>query len=371
MIANNIKNMKRLALLSISIGFTLLALANPDSLHTNPNQQNNYSILGVSSNNAQIAIIANVAQNRFYGSQLSACFNMSTGYLRGFQMAGIGNLAMDSVDGAQIGGVMNIASKSVRGAQIAGTLNMAGGDIYGAQVSGTANVCGGTVEALQLAGTVNIAKNVRGLQTAGTVNIAFGTVQGAQISGFLNYARNVKGVQIGVFNFADSVSGAMIGVFSYARHGFHKLEFGWNETMPINGAFRSGSKLFHNNFLVGVDYRPRNPYWSIGYGIGTAWAVTKRIDAAIELSTAHVNRGGFNTRTSEWIKIEAPFDFKLANKISIAAGPTFNVFVNDVRPQVGELPMNQFPPYYGFTQTYDNRWNVKAWFGFGASIRFF
>ncbi|MGL4597082.1 MAG: hypothetical protein ACRCYO_06130, partial [Bacteroidia bacterium] len=181
----------------------------------------------------------------------------------------------------------------------------------------------------------------------------------------------VKGLQLGVFNFADSVSGAMIGVFSYARHGYHKLEFGWNETMPINAAFRSGSKIFHNNLLVGIDYRPRDPYWSVGYGIGTAWSLTKRIDAAIELSAAHVNRGGFNTRTSEWIKIEAPFDFHFAKKLSIAAGPTFNVFVNDVRTQAGELPVNQFPPYYGFTQTYENRWNVKAWFGFGAAIRFF
>lgn len=329
-----------------------------------------FTILGIGTKNAQVAIIGNIAPTGFTGTQVAGIFNVGTGTVSGLQMAGVFNHAGDSLTGVQLSGCLNTVHGNVRGFQASGSLNATDGNVYGVQLSGGANIAAGDVSQLQASGGLNYARNVRGLQITGGMNIASGTVTGMQISGGLNYAKHVKGIQLGVFNFADSVDGAMIGVISIARHGYHKLELGWNETTPINFSFLTGSKSFHNIFSVALDYRPRDPYWGFGYGIGSAWRIHKRADLDLGLVYYHINQGDFSQSMSDLFKVNLTADIHLTKNLSLAAGPSLNIFVADLQPYSGEAPVTGFAPYYFFSQTYSNHWNAKAWAGFNASLRF-
>lgn len=361
--------MKRLLLLSL---FSLLLLSSFAQVKVDTiilPRPVYLTILGVGTEHAQVAIIGNIAPADFSGMQAAGIFNVGRGPVSGLQMAGVSNHALDSLTGAQLAGCINTVHGNVRGLQAAGAINLTDANVYGAQLAGSVNIAGGNVEQLQISGGLNYAHDVRGMQIAGGLNVASGTVRGMQLSGGVNIARNVKGLQLGVVNLADSADGAMIGVFSFAVHGYHKLEFGWNETMPVNGAFRTGSKIFHNIFAVGIDTRQRDFIWGFGYGVGSALPLTNRIDLGMDLMSYHLNKGHFSTSMSDLWKLNLTFDVHLIKNLSIAAGPSLNVFVTDLHPYWNDSPVTGIAPYYFFTHTYSNRWNAKAWFGGSISIR--
>jgi hypothetical protein len=330
-----------------------------------------FTVLGVGTEHAQVALIGNIAPAPFDGVQVATVFNIASRNMNGLQMAGVYNHAGDSMNGIQLSGCINTAYGNMRGIQAAGAINMVGGNVYGAQLSGGINMARGDVRHLQIAGSGNYARHIYGLQASGGINIASGTVYGLQLSGGVNVAKNVKGFQVGVINFADSVTGGMIGVLSFARHGYHKVEMGWNETMPINLSVRTGSALFHNILSFSVDHRPRQIVWGFGYGIGTAWRIHSRIDLNVDMIGYHINRGEFSESVNNLGKLNLTADFHLAKNFSIAAGPSLNTFVTDLHPGHNDAPITGFAPYYFFTQTYDNRWNVKSWVGANITIRFF
>jgi hypothetical protein len=330
-----------------------------------------FTVVGIGTEHTQIAAVGNIAQDNFSGVQLAGIFNVGRGSVSGVQIAGVNNHASDSLTGVQMSGAINSVHGNVRGIQMSGGMNVTDRDVYGLQLGGGMNFAGGDVHQLQASGGFNYAKNVQGLQATGGINIASGTVTGVQLSGGINIAHNVKGMQLGVLNFADSAEGVMIGVFSFARHGYHKIEIGWNETTPLNFSFRSGSKKFHNLFSFTADVRPRDIIWGFGYGIGTSWAVHKRIDIGADATIYHMSKGAFSESMSDLWKMSVVADIHLTKNLSLAVGPTLNIFVSDLTPESNDLPVTGIAPYYFFAQTYDNRWNAKAWIGFNASLRFF
>lgn len=330
-----------------------------------------FTILGVGTEHSQISLIGNIAPEKFDGVQVAGIFNVGKGSVRGVQIAGLSNHSFDSLTGVQIGGFLNTVHGNVRGVQASGSINITDRDVYGAQLAGSFNIAAGDVHQLQVSGGMNYGKNIFGIQAAGGLNIASGTVYGLQLSGGLNMAQSVRGIQLGIVNLADSADGAMIGIFSYARHGYHKIEIGWNETMPLNFSFRTGSKIFHNIFAFGTDFRPNKLVWAFGYGAGTSWAVHKRLDIGADLVNYHVSKGEFAYSLSDLWKLNITADFHIAKNLSVAAGPSLNVFITDLHPGYGESTVTGIAPYYFFAQTYNNRYNAKAWVGASVAVRFF
>ncbi len=366
-----------LLLLSIICAHTLSAqdtikeikIRVPDSIPMNHPVY--FTIIGVGTEHTQIAAIGNVAPDGYNGIQVAGIFNIGRGTMNGCQIAGLNNHASDSLTGAQVSGGLNTVHGNVRGIQLTGGMNVTDRDVYGIQMSGGLNIAGGDVHQLQASGGVNYANDVHGLQVAGGWNVASGTVTGVQLSGGVNIAQNVKGVQVGVVNFADSVDGVMIGLFSFARHGYHKIEVGWNETTPMNLAFRTGSDRFHNIFSVIADPRERDIVWGFGYGIGSSTKLNRRLDLGLDVVNYHISKGDFSESLSDLWKMSLTLDLHITKNLSLAAGPTLNVFVTDLNPSGNELPVTGIAPYYFFAQTYDNRWSAKAWVGANVSLRFF
>lgn len=330
-----------------------------------------FTVLGIGTEHAQVAAIGNIAPDHFTGVQMAGVFNVGRGSVSGVQMAGVNNHASDSLTGAQMAGAINTVHGNVRGVQLAGAINVTDRNVYGVQMAGGVNAAAGDVQQLQAAGGLNYAHNVHGLQASGGLNVASGSVTGMQISGGVNIAQNVKGLQVGVINFADSADGVMIGVLSFARHGYHKMEIGWNETMPLNFSFHTGSSRFHNVISFATDFRQPDIIWGFGYGVGSMWPVHKRLDIGAQAMSYHINKGEFSTSLSNLWKFSLLADFHIVKNLSLCAGPTLNVFTTDLNPPGNEEAVTGIAPYYFFTQTYSNRWNAKAWIGAQVSLRFF
>lgn len=384
-----------LSLVSISIH------AQKDSATTSPKMSSTMAIGGVTIGQTQVALIGNIADSNFTGTQIGTLFNAANGQLKGAQVAGVVNLVSDSMNGAQLAGACNV-SRSINGIQLAGYANIAqgytkgvmasgfanvtlkhaevlqasgafnyAGSMDGIQLAGTANFVPLTVRGGQFAGTMNYAGSMRGIQAAGWMNIVRNDIIGAQISGGINYAQKVKGAQIGILNFADSVDGVTIGLLSFVRHGYHKLEFSWTESLLANASFHTGSRFFHNILTVGIKPEGNDLYWSYGYGIGSAIRLRDRIDLCLDLVGSHVSKNQFNERVSELVRMDVLADFRIVKGLSLTVGPSLNVFVYDRLGNSSPEAVSGFVPYSSYDKTFDNRWKVNGWVGVRAGIRFF
>ncbi|SIO23246.1 hypothetical protein [Algoriphagus halophilus] len=305
----------------------------------------------------QLAGIFNQVGGKVEGAQFAGIANANLDSIRGVQGAGIVNFTTGAVEGTQLAGITNFTSKSVRGFQGAGIVNFAGQELTGFQGAGIANFAGG---------------NVKGTQAAGIVNFTPKDVQGVQVAGILNFARKVNGSQIGLFNYADSISGAPIGLLSIVKSGYHTLEIGTDEILPINLSFRTGTRSFYNMLFVGI--RPEitdYTVWAFGYGIGTSPRLGRKTFLNIEASSQQLNRG--NVEALNLInRFYVGADFQVARKVALFAGPSINFRVYDTS-------YNQHPDLFTYSgpkvfSERNYRFDDLAsqfWWGFRAGIRFF
>lgn len=303
-----------------------------------------FNILGGFSggtNKAELAGLFNINKGDVKSVQLAGWFNQVGGKVSGLQMAGLINAALDSVNAVQAAGLVNFTTGNIKGAQLAGLINL---------------------------GT----KNLQGTQIAGIANYTHRDVKGAQISGILNVGRNVFGTQLGLFNYSDSISGAPIGLISFVRKGYHKIEIGADEMLPVNLSLRTGTRSFYNMLFAGI--RPDQSdsvTWAFGYGVGTSPRLGNKTFLNIELSAEQLNKG--NVLALNLVnRAYLGFDYQVKKGFGIYAGPTLNWRVYDSaysdhpdlftysNPKI--LSENSLP--------LDNLAN-QLWVGFRGGIRFF
>lgn len=344
-------------------------------------------------------IINNYSINMFGGYSLGTkqielgfFFNIDRGDVSFLQVAGFGNINGGDVIGAQGSGFFNVNGGEVKAVQTTGFTNVNFGDFQGVQAAGLANINLGSADGVKAAGMINfsdgnsVGVNVAGFanihrgdfkgpQIAGFTNInTVGRVSGTQISGFYNHAHKVYGTQFGFLNYADSLTGVPIGFLSIVKHGYHKLELSADEVFYSNLAFRSGVRQFYNIIFAG--YNPKtqlgaNAMWTFGYGLGTARRITNWWHLNIDVTSQHVNKGGFTTELSSLNKLNLGFDFRLAKGLSIYAGGTLNAYFT--RSTFTDYPVmfSDLQPKVFYHETFTgNDLDVKMWFGGKVALRF-
>jgi hypothetical protein len=217
--------------------------------------------------------------------------------------------------------------------------------------------------------------NFKGPQVAGFTNISTrGKLMGSQVAGFYNHGNKVYGSQIGFINYADSLTGVPIGFLSIVKHGYHKLEVSADEVFYSNLAFRSGVRQFYN--IIFASYNPKteigsDAMWSVGYGIGTARKLAKWWDLNIDITSQHVNKGGFTEELSSLNKLQAGFDFRLAKGLSVYAGATLNAYLTKATYSDYPTLFSDFSPKILHEETFRNDVNMKVWLGGKIAVRFF
>lgn len=361
----------------------------------------------------QVAGGGNIVIGNLTGVQAAGAFNVVTQKVNGVQLAGSNNFAFDSVRGAQFAGTTNINRGYMYGVQGSGTLNVVTGNFEGIQVSGGGNVVlkhltGAQVAGwgnytqttngfqvagalnlnkkeltgFQIAGGMNLSENSSGVQFAGLGNVVFDTSSGAQVAGLFNVANVMIGVQVALYNNASQVNGVQLGLvnicdsfssgftgglLSVVRNGVHQLEIGSTENAFLTAAFRTGIPRFYNILLVGRGVRTESFIWTVGYGVGTRFNLSKngRFRLTVDYTIQHVNNDVWTKYNSDWHRLQPQFEWAPARKFSMAVGPTINWYYS-------KADRNWFSPYIGstFLDTTRNGNRHQLWVGASLAVRF-
>jgi hypothetical protein len=308
----------------------------------------------------QVAGFGNIVGGDVIGAQASGFFNLNGGETKAVQGTGFANINFGDFQGVQLAGLANINLASADGVKAAGFMNVSNGNSGGVSVAGLGNFHRGDFRGPQIAGFTNISTR--------------GTLKGTQVAGFYNHANKVYGTQIGFLNYADSLSGVPIGFLSIVKHGYHKLEFSADEVFYTNLAFRSGVRKFYNIIMASYDPKTKpgeDAMWAFGYGLGTARRITNWWHLNIDLTSQHVNKGGFTTELSSLNKLNLGFDFRLAKGLSIYAGGTLNMYLTNGSYTDYPTLFSDIKPAIFYNETFSNSTNMKMWFGGKVALRFF
>lgn len=299
--------------------------------------------------------------------EIGGVVNMDDGNVKYFQLAGMGNVVSGNVSGFQVGGIFNINHQRTNGMQLGGIYNQTD-RMNGLQLAGILNQSENHCNGMQLSALMNKADTISGFQLAGFLNEAE-YVRGVQMSGFINTAKKLHGVQLGFMNFSDTCSGAPIGFFSFVTKGYHKIGLETDDLLFGTLSFGTGSDYFHNIFLGGVNLFQNN-LWSYGYGIGSAYKISKRwifsFDAtARQLQTSEYRNISLNLLNRFFVGVE----YSPLSKIRFGFGPSYNVMVADIRGDHYAPLSKIFPSQLFYSQTRNNI-NVKMWIGATVSVKF-
>ncbi len=321
------------------------------------------------SNKVSLNLLVGVSRG-LNGFEAGCIANVILKDVKGIQFAGFANVVLGDVHGAQFASYFNYCGKDVKGATFAGLGNVSLGELHGGQFAAGFNFNRKGGSGVQIAGHSNvILGNFKGSQIASVANIAIGNVEGAQISALVNVAKKVKGVQIALINIADSVDGVTIGLLNIVKKGKHQFEFSADELFYTNISYRTGTNAFYNIFTTGLKPGSKNNLWNIGYGAGTSFRLKEKFRGDISVTAHHISSGGFYWGTSELVRLYCGVEYKIAKKFSLAAGPTFNVFMSDVLLTKQESS-RQIAPYHTFDHTTFDDFNLKGWIGGKIALRF-
>jgi hypothetical protein len=331
-----------------------------------------FNIVGDTMHGVQLAGSFNVTGKSMKGVQAAGLLNLNVGHGSGLQMAGMANLNAKGHSGVSLAGLLNANRFSVRGVQVAGMLNITADTLAGVSGAGLMNLNWYGKQSLEIAGVLNSTRfGDHNVQIAGFMNNTARGSSDLQVAALLNRTHVLKGLQIGMFNYADSASGIPIGLLSFVKKGLHQLEVSADELFYINTTFRTGVRAFHNILTAGVRPGPAGNLWSIGYGIGTSFRIKKQFRGEATASSHHVSVGDFYFATSELYRFYLGVEYRLAKNMSVAAGPTFNLYWSDTLLPGYESTYSKIAPYYSFNKALANDFNLKGWFGARVAIRFF
>jgi hypothetical protein len=317
---------------------------------------------------AQLAGLFNIVGDSVKGTQLAGLFNITGSSVSGFQGAALMNVNIGSQSGFQVAGMMNLNSKRSSGINLAGLMNI-GGVCNGVQIAGMGNISD-TLKGLAIAGVFNVADYGKG-----SAQISYGFnkqnhgTTWLQLAALFNSANYLRGIQIAPFNYADSATGVPFGFFSFVKKGVHQIELNGDELFPLNISFRSGVNAFYNILSIGFNPGLEKKLWQLGYGAGTSFKLKNKLRSDITFSMHHVSAGEFYFATNELYKVYWGLEYKFGKKFSIAAGPTFNLFVTDKLLPDYSVYQNIAPnPIFDATTTDD--FNAKGWIGGRLALRF-
>ena len=343
-----------------SVGFTNLENV-PDTLHRG----------------FQLSFVPFIGTNRKISGSVTNDFSLNV--LGGFsggtekvELGGLFNINRRNVKFFQAAGLFNQVGGTVKGFQAAGLTNINLDSVKAAQFAGVANFTTGPASGLQTAGVLNIStSDMKGVQLAGVANYTHQNVSGGQIAGVLNIAKNVNGFQLGLLNYSDSTSGTPIGLISFVRKGYHKVEIGADEVLPLNISLRTGTRGFYNMIFAGM--RPEKAdsvTWAFGYGVGTSPKLANRLFLNFELSSQQLIKG--NIQALNLInRAYLGLDYQFANKVGIYAGPSINLRVYDSTFSDHPDLFSYMDPKIISENDFQDDLKSQLWWGFRAGIRFF
>lgn len=319
----------------------------------------------------ELAAIANILDYDAQGMQISGITNIVKGDVTALQVTGITNIVGKDFQGIQAAGITNIVNGEFQGMQVGGIFNMSK-TMYGAQITGISGKAD-SIYGLQVNGLGGYSKSITGLQVSGFINQSK-SVKGAQIAGFVNVTEDLRGVQIGFINISENVKGGVpIGFISFSKNGYKTIDVSTNEIFPATLSLKTGVDAFYNIFAGSSNFDYDNHLWSIGYGLGSRFHMTKNSLLEFEVMASHLSQNQLAEEVNALGRFNMNFAFQLGNVGEIYFGPSLNVYATQIYNRDAETfgydiaPKNTF--YNEIIYDFDKPTYVEAWIGGQIGIR--
>lgn len=255
-------------------------------------------------------------------------------------------------------------------AEIGGFVNFNKGNVNGLQMSGFSNITNGSSNGLIVSGFLNYStKSSKGVQMS-IANVVKGDFTGVQL-GIYNKSRQLKGVQFGLINIVDSVdNGVPVGLINIVKNGgYFAFEVTGGDALYANFNYKMGIEKFYTIFKLGYSTFNEKDVYSYGFGFGTNLSIAPKHAVSIDYSTSTIVYDGNWEESRKNLLSKVDFNYKLAltDKLSIIAGPSFNVYRSEVKvnDSFGTLEI----PYTLYTNENADR-KVSMWIGFNAGMSF-
>ncbi len=304
----------------------------------------------------QVGVIGNVVKTNLTGFQIGSLYNMTGNNAYGFQI-GLGNITGRNFEGIQIG-ACNLIKRNFEGLQ-AGLGNIIRKDYQGVQI-GVGNFIRKKAKAFQFGGINIIKKDFKGLQAGGLnyvrrwadgffgggVNIVGKNLKGIQVGGvnfvkwrtrgmqigLINYANKIKGAQIGLINISKNMRGIPIGLINIILKGHLDVTVYSGLNTLMNIGIRSKSKYSYGIFTAGLDTRDDDIDKSF-IGAGSGFHIPFNsffvdFDLTYNTVSEKFNSDMFQRNEKRYGLVKARIlpGWKASEKISVFAGPTFNLY---------------------------------------------
>ncbi len=316
----------------------------------------------------RIAGFVNVGKS-MRGVIIGGMANINADYVSGYKR--LRNITNDTVIGVQVAGLFNVNAGYSKGVKLAGLYNF-GNNMHGFEGAGLFNGNAGFMHGQTFAGLVNLtAGKSSGLQTAGLANISLSEMKGVQVAGILNVAKNISGNQFAFINLSDTCKGIPFGFFSFSSHGYHKGEFCADEILPAQVAFRTGVRKFHNIFIAGLNpFRPQQPLLSIGYGLGSNFALTQKWSIQSDLTSQLLLERDHFKNAPRVISLFAGIEKSFGKNSSLCIGPVYRMLINSAVNNAYSEFNNSIAPHSFYDKTYTSGTQLKMWAGAKISFKF-
>ncbi|HEY3359657.1 MAG TPA: caspase family protein [Polyangia bacterium] len=334
-----------------------------------------------------VGVAGSIVREDVAGVQVSAGLNYAGGWLRGAQVGAGANLARGPARGGQVTAGFNLAGPGSRVVQAAAGFNLVGAGAQGGQVAAGFNWAEGAFEGVQVAAGLNrAAGRSRGLQVTAGLNLADELV-GAQVAAGINSAGVLRGAQVGVVNFGGEVQGTQIGVVNIARrarlqigvvnvaedaeavglvnaikHGAQHVDAWGSETIPAAIAVRLGGRRFYGLLAAGLNPGTDRVRSAYGGGLGVHTPLGAGYFADVDLLEMSLHDGENVTQVGQLTSLRLAVGCRLARRLAVYGGPSFNVFVSQDR----QSPAIGFGPQQVYQMTAHT---IRLWPGFFAGIQ--
>jgi len=281
--------------------------------------------------------------------EIGGLVNYNKGDVNGFQLSGIANLNHGNSTGAFISGVCNILNKDSKGFQLAGVSNINCKNSEGVMISGVANIS---------------KQNATGFQLA-VANINNGNFKGTQL-GVFNLAKTLNGTQLGVLNIVDSIGkGTPIGLFSIVKNGYYAIEISTSEVINANLTYKMGVEHFYTIFTTGYTRYKNEDVLKYGLGLGSLFSLGKKNQIALEAESSQLVYNNDWNKLNLLNTIKTNYHFRLNQKLSLVAGPTFNAYITEKKTGNKYGTINV--PYTIYNHE-SSKNKLFMWIGFNAGI---
>jgi hypothetical protein len=169
-------------------------------------------------------------------------------------------------------------------------------------------------------------------------------------------------------NISDTITGVAIGLLTISRTGYHRFDIVTGDVLPLGIHLRTGIRGFHN--ILG--YSPalgNDPRWGFLYGFGSAPRLGKRGQLDITLTAEQV------MEQRAWVdavnivgRLGLAYGLVLADRFSLAAGPSLNLLVTDHRDVGSGAYLSKLLPENNLMDEVNGTTRLGLWMGWNLAL---